>query len=845
MVDLRFGECELSVDRRELRRDGEVVPVEPQVFDVLAYLLRHRDRVVLKTELLDEVWGDRFVSESALTSRIKSARRAVGDTGRDQRIIRTVHARGYRFVADLAPVAPAGSRHGHGDGGGERLLSAIEAAARGTGAGAAIEIEGGRRSGKTRLLDRAADSAAAQGLIVGRGGHGGLGIQPFRGVVDALDEMGQRRQDLLDAVPVGCRIELERAFAGLPVTRQRLIVAMREALVAAAAAGGAVLLLDDVHLADEETRRLVSDLARLTRGHRVVVVAAHRPGRRLGAPFDLVELAAVPGADDLAEERLPPDMLEQLRLVALAGSRFDLLDLKASTGETGVALEPFLDAALAAGVLEHAGGDYRFVDPEAADRLVEQLPPRRRATARQELASRLAEGGADPERVAAQLLAAGRPELAVPYALAAARRAAESQFPAEVLRWTDVARDHVEGPDETALLALRADALATVGDPGAVATYRQALAKASAADVPGLRARLARAAMLSGDLSSAEEALRGLEPTGGPHDASILLAVGMLSYFAGDLERAEAAVEQARSLALAPGAPDRLLDVITLQGMIAHSRGEWFDRLRRELRATRDNPQLTTTVFDSHLCVAEYLLYGPTPYDEVVALAHDLRRQAERTGARRAVAFAVTVAGEAALLAGHLDTARRDLTEAVELHRESGGDTGVAHTLQRLAEVELAAGGRAEAERLLRRALPLARWSPLARHLLQRIYGTLIGAAADTDAAMGVVREAVETMDDPTACVFCQVMIAVPAAIACAEAGRLDEARSFLLQAEASASLWNGTSWQAAVDEVRGALARAEGDEDEADRLLARAASLFEAAGQPLDAERCVEALRD
>ena len=203
----------------------------------------------------------------------------------------------------------------------------------------------------------------------------------------------------------------------------------------------------------------------------------------------------------------------------------------------------------------------------------------------------------------------------------------------------------------------------------------------------------------------------------------------MLAYFSGDLDGADAAVEAARALALRPGAPDRLLDVITLQGMIAHNRGEWFDRLRRELRGTSENPQLASTVFDSHLCVAEYLLYGPTPYEEVVALAHQLREQAERAGARRGVAFAVTVAGEAALLAGDLDAARADLSEAVALHTEMAADTGTAHTLQRLAEVELAAGDRAEAERLLRRALPLARWSTLGRHLLQRIYGTLIAAA--------------------------------------------------------------------------------------------------------------------
>ena len=76
------------------------------MFDVLVYLIRHRDRVVTKAELLDNVWGDRFVSESALASRLKSARRGVGDDGSSQRIIRTVFGRGYQFVASVAERSP-------------------------------------------------------------------------------------------------------------------------------------------------------------------------------------------------------------------------------------------------------------------------------------------------------------------------------------------------------------------------------------------------------------------------------------------------------------------------------------------------------------------------------------------------------------------------------------------------------------------------------------------------------------------------------------------------------------------------------------------------------------------
>jgi DNA-binding winged helix-turn-helix (wHTH) protein/DNA-binding NarL/FixJ family response regulator len=98
-VALTFGDFELDMELFELRRRGLAVHMEPQVFDVLALLARNRNRIVSKEELLDVVWGDRFVSESAISSRIKAARRAVGDDGSRQAVIRTVHGRGYRFVA--------------------------------------------------------------------------------------------------------------------------------------------------------------------------------------------------------------------------------------------------------------------------------------------------------------------------------------------------------------------------------------------------------------------------------------------------------------------------------------------------------------------------------------------------------------------------------------------------------------------------------------------------------------------------------------------------------------------------------------------------------------------------
>lgn len=104
---LQFEDCELDVARVVLRRGGSEVHVEPQMFDLLRCLIEHRGEVVRKETLLDQVWGDRFVSESALTTRIKSVRKAVGDDGTTQRVIRTVHGKGYEFVAEVRVIDDA------------------------------------------------------------------------------------------------------------------------------------------------------------------------------------------------------------------------------------------------------------------------------------------------------------------------------------------------------------------------------------------------------------------------------------------------------------------------------------------------------------------------------------------------------------------------------------------------------------------------------------------------------------------------------------------------------------------------------------------------------------------
>ena len=683
---------------------------------------------------------------------------------------------------------------------------------------------------------------------------------------------------------------------------QRLFVSAAELLRLAASGGGAVLIVDDAHDADEASLRLLHYLSRAAVGERILIVVAHRQwplrpamdamrrsliGRGTSVPLDLGQLpdedirrlaSRAVGEDRVLLERvvklaggnpfaaielartaasgedrggptgalvlrgLSEAAISALTNVAVLGAEFDTDEYVAVAGVGEAQAYVLLDEALAGGVIERMAAGYRFQHSLVRDALLDGLPPHRLLPLHRRAAEALRGLSASPARIGHQLLQAGDVGAAAPILLQAARTEATIGAYRDALSLIDAVRADAQDPERGPMLALRADMLMATGDAGAVGAYRDAL---SATDDPAeqrrLLPRLARAATFAGDYTTAAEALEGLEPDGTADDAALLLARGNLAYFTGDLVAAEAAADEARRrLAFADLGDWRLYDLITLQGLIAHLRGEWFSRLAVELRAGADRPDLARAMFDSHLCVGEYLLYGPTPYEEVLVLSAKLRDSARRSGVLRAVAFATALRGEAALLSGDLTLAETELTEAAELHHDIGSTAGEAHSLQRLAEVRLAQGNRAEAQQLLRRALPLARWSATALHLLQRVYGTMIRAAPDVETARAVVDQAMSTVGQEDACPFCSIMLAVPAAIACADAGDLDDARQHLAIAERSAALWKGSAWQASIAEARAHLHRAEGDAETARRRLREAAELFAAAGQPLDVDRCL-----
>jgi DNA-binding winged helix-turn-helix (wHTH) protein len=101
-----FLDYELDVQLYELRRGGEALAIEPQVYDVLMYLIQNSERVVPKLELLERLWPDRYVSDGALSHCVMLARKAIGDNGQSQHCIKTVHRRGYRFIAKVRRELP-------------------------------------------------------------------------------------------------------------------------------------------------------------------------------------------------------------------------------------------------------------------------------------------------------------------------------------------------------------------------------------------------------------------------------------------------------------------------------------------------------------------------------------------------------------------------------------------------------------------------------------------------------------------------------------------------------------------------------------------------------------------
>jgi DNA-binding winged helix-turn-helix (wHTH) protein/tetratricopeptide (TPR) repeat protein len=302
----RFGEFTVDSDRIEVAGPDGAGDVEPQVFDVLLYLVEQRGRLVTKDELLDNVWGDRFVSESALTTRIKQARRAIGDDGQLQWAIKTVHGRGYRFIPHVEiEEAEATTGHTIGADPGVRppaLPDELRADTRRLFCGRVAELQecvdvvdatatdrpigwvwilGEPGIGKTRLAAELATAAHHRGhrVLFGRNSEDlKVPYQPFIEVI--RQSMAQHDGDA--EIPDGLAVLFPET--GVPdaagprrdsvvdseTRRYRLYEAIADWLFDRARESPLMMIVDDVHWATDSTLQLLSHLQRRQGGEAAI-----------------------------------------------------------------------------------------------------------------------------------------------------------------------------------------------------------------------------------------------------------------------------------------------------------------------------------------------------------------------------------------------------------------------------------------------------------------------------------------------------------------------------------------------------------------------------------------------
>lgn len=576
-----------------------------------------------------------------------------------------------------------------------------------------------------------------------------------------------------------------------------------------------------------------------------------------GNPFYAQELGATatPGGGDvrvpprLADlldarlDRLGPEPDGVLAALVVLDDGADPAALAAAAGVDAAAVDAVLERAAAAGVLGADDGGWRFRHPLLREAAGARVPEALQVAAHGRVADWLAAHGGAPERVAHHLVAAGRGEEAVAPLEAAARRAAQVGAYGDGRRWVELALRHAPDERRPGLYALLGDLRFATGDRAAIAAYATAVRRATPSEAIDLRIKQARALLALGDVEGAHTTLVDL-PEGAPRQqAHAAVARGVLAWYRGDMDEAARQVETAERLA---GDDDDIEDLVDLRAMVAHAQGRWEPHALLELTGAWQVPHLAGRVSDAYLCVTQYALQATEPYERLLAFARDLREQARRAGARRGEAFGATLLGEALLLAGDADGARRQLADAVRLNREVGAVGGEALARARMAEALAVAGDEVGSAAHVDEAIELAHASTIAHHLLFIVYAAQIRLRhADPAAALAAVDVAEVVLEDQRGCRFCPIGYQLAAAWACARAGEPGRGRELLDRAVEGTRLWPPGLWSAPICEARGELAAADGDGAQAVVQMRRAADVYASAGQRLHATRVTARLAD
>lgn len=309
-MPLDFDGFSLDIASRRLTASTGDIHLEPQAFDVLAFLVENRERVCSKVDILEAVWGDQFVSESALTTRVKQVRKALGDDGRTQKCVRNVHGRGYQFVAEIDGPATAAASSSRPDdipirpleialdiavdtefsfvGRSAELEQARAALAVGSGTYAQVFVGGAAGSGKSRFAVELLDGAADEGRFICAGRCEMHVTSALQAVRDAFAQIA--------AANPSSTVEWARGIEGPLVSLiPSLVTQLSAEPVPVDAYGGIdvlltaferivndrplVMLIDDLQWSDEPTRVFLARLHRRLRRSPITTIYTHRSDR--------------------------------------------------------------------------------------------------------------------------------------------------------------------------------------------------------------------------------------------------------------------------------------------------------------------------------------------------------------------------------------------------------------------------------------------------------------------------------------------------------------------------------------------------------------------------------------
>ena len=568
--------------------------------------------------------------------------------------------------------------------------------------------------------------------------------------------------------------------------------------------------------------------------------------------------------------RLGASVEPLLRTAAVIGQQFRYELLRDISKLSDDRVLDALDAALDGQLLEEIQTGYRFRHPLIRQALYEGLSHARRAHLHTRVAE-VIEAGRPPDELSAQAEtlayhydASDQRERAFPYLIQAAEKA-QSVYAFEVavdyydraLKLLDTLND--DSAQRWHILEQMGALENTLADSQrSVAHFEEALAMTPTATWQPRgtdRARLHRWAantlVATGDIGAAERHLHTALDLISPDDqlsreyACLMYALALWHWHRNEFQEAFDVAQRSLSAAEQSGDQTNTARAFEMLALAAHSLGEWQQGLDFEAqRSALAGPGLDVTgLFDMHLCLWEYHLYGDKPYAEVKQTVETTLQQARRMGAVRAIALCQCFGGALEYQAGHWQQAEAALRELIQLYRQIGAAVGEALACQRLGRLQTALGQLNEGMSTLENGVVAAERADLRAHCLTRLYATMTRnrlIAGDVAAAERTLALGLETSDQHGHCSTCDLLL-LPAAVSVRIVqGDLDAAGVFTRQLEQAAARYGSGLWLAMARQARGEYLAACGDLDDALTSYAEAQAGFQAAGYDYEVARCL-----